>query len=174
MYIKQLPQNSEFYSKIPLIYNEIRHDRVVEEKSDEALIRAWSNGVLSGSAFGKWKYLLKLFNNMSMLLLLKDTHLYFLWIFEKFQINSHHKHVWRSWTMNNLSSKLETMPQWARRSKNSRSKKLVKLNYKLISSLCFHEFFLAKYHFLQCQKWPNINFWTGKKFKTAGNAISRI
>ena len=26
---------------------------------------------------------------------------------------------------------------------------------------------------MQFQKWPKINFWTGKKFKTAKNAISR-
>ena len=31
---------------------------------------------------------------------------------------------------------------------------------------------LTKFHFLQCQKWPKINFWTGKKFETAKNAIS--
>ena len=31
----------------------------------------------------------------------------------------------------------------------------------------------AKLHFLQFRKWPKINFWTGKKFKTAKNAISR-
>ena len=38
----------------------------------------------------------------------------------------------------------------------------------------FHEnFFLTKFYFLQFQKWPKINFWTGKKFKTAKNAISR-
>ena len=34
----------------------------------------------------------------------------------------------------------------------------------------FHEIFLTKFHFLQFQKWPKINFWTGKKFKTAKNA----
>ena len=33
--------------------------------------------------------------------------------------------------------------------------------------------FLAKFHFLQFQKWQKINFWTGKKFKTAKNAISQ-
>ena len=32
---------------------------------------------------------------------------------------------------------------------------------------------LANFHFLQFQKWPKINFWTWKKFKTAKNAISR-
>ena len=32
---------------------------------------------------------------------------------------------------------------------------------------------LAKFHFLQFQKWPKINFWIGKKFETAKNAISR-
>ena len=34
-------------------------------------------------------------------------------------------------------------------------------------------FFLTKFHFLQFQKWLKNNFWTGKKFKTAKNAISR-
>ena len=29
----------------------------------------------------------------------------------------------------------------------------------------FHEFFLARFHFFQFQKWLKINFWTGKKFK---------
>ena len=33
----------------------------------------------------------------------------------------------------------------------------------------FHEFFLTKFHFLQFQKWPKINFWTREKFKTAKN-----
>ena len=33
-------------------------------------------------------------------------------------------------------------------------------------------FFGAEFHFLQFQKWPKINYWTGKKFKTAKNAIS--
>ena len=33
--------------------------------------------------------------------------------------------------------------------------------------------FLTKFHFLPFRKWPKINFWTGKKFKTARNAISR-
>ena len=32
---------------------------------------------------------------------------------------------------------------------------------------------MTKFHFLQFQKWSKINFWTGKKFKTARNAISR-
>ena len=34
-------------------------------------------------------------------------------------------------------------------------------------------FFLAKFHFLQFQKWPKINFLTGKMFKTTKSAISR-
>ena len=38
----------------------------------------------------------------------------------------------------------------------------------------FHEFFLTKFHFLQFQKWPKFNFWTGKKFNTAKKAISRF
>ena len=29
----------------------------------------------------------------------------------------------------------------------------------------FHEFFLTKIHFLLFQKWPKINFSTGKRFK---------
>ena len=33
--------------------------------------------------------------------------------------------------------------------------------------------FLTKFHFLQFQKWPKINFWTGKNFKTTRYAISR-
>jgi len=37
----------------------------------------------------------------------------------------------------------------------------------------FQDFFLAKFHFLHFQKWPKINFLTGKKLKTAKNAISR-
>ena len=32
---------------------------------------------------------------------------------------------------------------------------------------------MTKFHFLPFQKWPKINFWTGKNFKTAKNAISR-
>ena len=52
--------------------------------------------------------------------------------------------------------------------KKSRPKKLVK-SHKSIS----RKNFLAKFHFFQFQKWPKINFWTGKKFKTAKNAISR-
>ena len=55
--------------------------------------------------------------------------------------------------------------------KNQKSlgqKKLVKSN-KSIS----RKNFWIKFHFLQFQKWPNINFWTGKKFNTAKNAISR-
>ena len=46
-----------------------------------------------------------------------------------------------------------------------RPKKLMKSN-KLISRI-----FFAKFHFLQ--NWPKINFWTGKKFKIAKNAISQ-
>ena len=37
----------------------------------------------------------------------------------------------------------------------------------------FHDILFAKFHFLQFQKWPKINFWTEKNFKTAKNAISR-
>ena len=33
--------------------------------------------------------------------------------------------------------------------------------------------FWTKFHFFQFQKWPKINFRTGKKFKTAKNAISQ-
>ena len=36
------------------------------------------------------------------------------------------------------------------------------------------KFFLTKFHFLTFQKWPKINFWTGKKFKTAKNATSQF
>ena len=52
--------------------------------------------------------------------------------------------------------------------KKSRLKKLVK-SMKSIS----RKIFLSKFHFLQFQKWANINFCTGKKFKIAKNAISR-
>ena len=58
--------------------------------------------------------------------------------------------------------------QWARKFKKVEAKKLVKSN-KSTS----RKNFLTKFHFLQFQKWPKINFWTGKKFKTAKNAISR-
>ena len=44
--------------------------------------------------------------------------------------------------------------------KKSRPKKLVKSN-KSIS----RKKFVAKFHFLQFQKWPKINIWTGKKLK---------
>ena len=37
----------------------------------------------------------------------------------------------------------------------------------------FHEKICTKFHFLQFQKWPEINFGTGKKFKNVKNAISR-
>ena len=47
------------------------------------------------------------------------------------------------------------------------AKKLVKSN-KSISQIIF----LTKFHFLQLQKCPKINFWIGKKIKTAKNAIS--
>ena len=62
-----------------------------------------------------------------------------------------------------------TCTQWARKlKKKSRPKKLMKSN-KSIS----RNFILTKFHFLQFQKWPKINFWTGEKLKTAKNAISR-
>ena len=44
--------------------------------------------------------------------------------------------------------------QWARKLKKSRAKKLVKSN-KSISQ----KNFLTKFHFLQFQKWPKMNFW---------------
>ena len=45
--------------------------------------------------------------------------------------------------------------------KSAKKRNLGKLNYenKSISRI----FFKAKFHFLQFQKWPKINFWTGKK-----------
>ena len=52
------------------------------------------------------------------------------------------------------------LASWPENLKKSRSKKLVNRN-KSIS-----RFFLAKFHFLQFQKWTKMNFWTGKKFKT--------
>ena len=52
--------------------------------------------------------------------------------------------------------------------KNPGQKKIVKSN-KSISRI-----FLGPIsNFLQFQKWPKINFCTGKMFKTAKNAISR-
>ena len=33
---------------------------------------------------------------------------------------------------------------------------------------------MNEFHFLQFQKWPKINFWTEKKFKTVKNTISQI
>ena len=51
--------------------------------------------------------------------------------------------------------------------KKSKPKKLLKSN-KAISWN-----FPPKFNFLLFQKWPKINFWTGKKFKTAKNAISQ-
>ena len=52
--------------------------------------------------------------------------------------------------------------------KKVQAKKLVKFNKSI--SRCF---FYQILHFWQFQKWPKINFWTGKKFKTDKNAISR-
>ena len=49
--------------------------------------------------------------------------------------------------------------------KKIQAKKLVESN-ESISRIIFS----SKFHFLQFQKWPKINFWTGK---TAKNAISR-
>ena len=60
------------------------------------------------------------------------------------------------------------VPQWVRKFKKIQAKKLVKSN-KSIS----RNFILTKFHFLQFQKWPKINFWSGGKFKTAKTAISR-
>ena len=56
----------------------------------------------------------------------------------------------------------------ARIFKKSRPKKTMKSNKRISWN-----FILTKFHFLQFQKWPNINFWTGEKFITAKNAISR-
>ena len=59
--------------------------------------------------------------------------------------------------------------QWARKFKKVQAKKH---SWNQINQ--FHEkIFLTKIHFLPFQKWPKINFWTGKKFKTVRNAISR-
>ena len=54
-------------------------------------------------------------------------------------------------------------------------KKILKLIVKLLKSnkSISRNFYLAKLQFLQFQKRPKINFSTGKKFKTAKNAISR-
>ena len=58
--------------------------------------------------------------------------------------------------------------QWTRKFKKVQSKKIVKSN-KSIS----RNFFDQKFNFSQFQKWPKNNIWTGKKFKSAKNAISR-
>ena len=56
--------------------------------------------------------------------------------------------------------------------RNSIAAALIFLDFNQLNQ--FHAiFFLTKIPFLQFQKWPKINFWTGKKFKTAKNAISR-
>ena len=47
-------------------------------------------------------------------------------------------------------------------------KKLVKSNKSISRNFVFDQI-----HFLQFQKWPKTNFWTGKKFKIAKNVISR-
>ena len=56
--------------------------------------------------------------------------------------------------------KLQIFPICPEYLKKSRPQKLVKSN-KSIS----RKFFLTKFHFLQFQKWPKINFWTGKRLK---------
>ena len=55
--------------------------------------------------------------------------------------------------------------QWARKIIKVHTKKFVKSN-KSISRIIF----LTKFHFVRFQKWPKINFWTGKT--TSKNAIS--
>ena len=60
------------------------------------------------------------------------------------------------------------MTQRARKFKKVQAKKLVKSNESISRN-----FSLTNINFLQFQKWPKINFWTGQKFKTAKNAISR-
>ena len=62
---------------------------------------------------------------------------------------------------------VSTYAQWARKLKKYSTKKNL---WNQINK--FHEIFLAKFYFLQFQEWPKIHFWTGKKFKTAKNAIS--
>ena len=59
--------------------------------------------------------------------------------------------------------------------KNSRQKNSWnQINQKFFSRNCIFQLFpSSKFHFLQFQKWPKINFWTGEKLKTATNAISR-
>ena len=58
---------------------------------------------------------------------------------------------------------------WVRKLKKVQAKKTrVKSNKSISRNFC-----LTKFHFLQFQKLPKINFWTGKNFKTAKNAISR-
>ena len=52
------------------------------------------------------------------------------------------------WALN-----LECASQWARKSKKSRPKKLVKSNKSFSEN-----FFLTKFYFLPFQKWPKFNF----------------
>ena len=68
-----------------------------------------------------------------------------------------------------LLQKGDTMHNRPENKKKSRPKKLMKSN----NSISPKKIFLTKFLFLQFQKWPKINFWTGKKFKTAKNATWR-
>ena len=52
-------------------------------------------------------------------------------------------------------------------------KKSMPKNNCEVKYINFTIFFLAKFNFLLFQNWPKINFSTGKKFKTAKNAIWR-
>ena len=70
---------------------------------------------------------------------------------------------------NSCNLSILSYPQWARKLKKVQAKKnLVKSNKSI-----WRKILLPKFHFLQFQNWPKINFWTRKKFKTAKNAISR-
>ena len=51
--------------------------------------------------------------------------------------------------------------QWARKCKKVQAKQ-TRESWNPINQ--FHDFFFTKFHFLPFQKWPKINFWTGKKF----------
>ena len=96
------------------------------------------------------------------------TYHYYYLPFNRYYFCLHHSlYVWDLWSrmLKRIYLESHSGPEYL---KKSRPKNLVKSN-KSIS----RNFILTKFHFLQFQKWPKINFLTEKKFKTANNAISR-
>ena len=80
--------------------------------------------------------------------------------------NSDRSVAWNSsfwvlcWPLSNLLIRFSPSCTWARKLKKSKAKKLVKSNL-----ITFTKKFLTEFHFLRFQKWPKINFWTGKTTK---------